>query len=156
MTLKPASENDWDFAKEFIATYQQEFGFTLHERPIIVDDIRIRGIGHSLKTSCPDVYAEIASLKLATPPAESISSTAKVYFEGGRLDCPVYLLERLPIGSQIFGPALIIDAHSTIVVAPGCSAISTSEHLVITVGSGKKAIVTAELDPIQLSIFSHR
>ncbi len=31
----------------FVSRYKQEFGFTLTGRPIIVDDIRVRGVGKS-------------------------------------------------------------------------------------------------------------
>jgi N-methylhydantoinase A/oxoprolinase/acetone carboxylase beta subunit len=33
-------EDDWDLDKAFEETYQQEFGFTLEGRSIIVDDVR--------------------------------------------------------------------------------------------------------------------
>lgn len=32
----------------FILRYNTEFGFTLPDRPIIVDDIRIRGVGKAM------------------------------------------------------------------------------------------------------------
>lgn len=58
------------------------------------------------------------------------------------------------------GPAIVVDATSTILVEPGCGARVT-EHgdVVISVGGGAEpeaARVSASLDPIQLSIFSHR
>ncbi|KAG8289352.1 hypothetical protein J6590_106039, partial [Homalodisca vitripennis] len=37
-----------DFLKTFLQRYQSEFGFTLSDRTIMVDDIRVRGIGQSL------------------------------------------------------------------------------------------------------------
>lgn len=40
-----------DFKQVFLDRYQNEFGFVLSERNIIVDDIRVRGIG---KTSILD------------------------------------------------------------------------------------------------------
>lgn len=45
---KDAKENSprmGDFLKVFVENYRREFGFTLPERKIIVDDLRVRGVG---------------------------------------------------------------------------------------------------------------
>ena len=38
---------DWDFGKEFQKRHQMEFGFSTKDKPILVDDIRVRSIGSS-------------------------------------------------------------------------------------------------------------
>ena len=38
---------DWDFGKEFEKRHQIEFGFSTKDKPILVDDIRVRSIGSS-------------------------------------------------------------------------------------------------------------
>lgn len=48
-------------------------------------------------------------------------------------DTPVYLLDSLKIGDEVYGPAMIIDDTQTIVVVPGARALLTSKHLYITV-----------------------
>ncbi|KAL1916933.1 uncharacterized protein VTP21DRAFT_5130 [Calcarisporiella thermophila] len=155
MTLKP--DNSWDFKAVFVEMYNREFGFTLPDRDIIVDDIRIRSIGRSLDYTFKSVYDELRNLSpTVIDSSKTRENTAMVYFESGRLETPILRLEDLSIGSKIMGPVLIIDANSTIVVEPGCSAILTSTHVVINVGEEAKKKVTVEMDPIQLSIFSHR
>ena len=47
MTPKPKTTNDWNVAAVFIAQYEHEFGFTLPDRSIELDDIRVRGTGKS-------------------------------------------------------------------------------------------------------------
>lgn len=156
MTLKP--EDSWDFESVFVKLYKQEFGFSLSDRAIIVDDIRIRGIGRTMtnKRLTPKQELEMLEIK-AVDPEKYRDSVTSVYFESGRdNNVPVYLLNKLPPGSKVDGPAIIIDATATIVVEPFCSAIITSQHITITVGEGEKKKVTTELEPIQLSIFSHR
>ncbi|CAG8552365.1 8281_t:CDS:2 [Ambispora gerdemannii] len=154
MTLKP--QNSWDFDKEFAEQYRQEFGFNFPDREIFVDDIRIRGIGNSFGTVNKNVFEE--SQKLLPKPVEKSQSsgTESVYFERGRIETPIYLLENLKIKDKVSGPAMIIDANSTIIVNPECNALITSSHIVITAGDGTRLKVTTELDPIQLSIFGHR
>jgi N-methylhydantoinase A len=44
-----------------------------------------------------------------------------VYFgeTGGRVDCPIYERERLPVGAALSGPAIVEEAMSTTLVLPG-------------------------------------
>lgn len=73
MILKPA---DGDWRREFIAEHLREFAFVLPEsREIIVDDVRVRGIGVSsqnskdneaLATELGGEFQEVNESKLAT------------------------------------------------------------------------------------------
>ncbi|KAI9499601.1 Hydantoinase B/oxoprolinase-domain-containing protein [Zychaea mexicana] len=157
MTLKPAGS--WDFEGSFVQLYKQEFGFSLSDRGIVVDDIRVRGIGHTMSTNkrlTPE--DELKSLAIEDVDEDrECESTTSVYFESGREDkVPVYLLHKLAPGTRVNGPATIIDATATVVVEPACTAVVTSQHITITVGKGEKKKITTEMEPIQLSIFSHR
>ncbi|CAG8585581.1 17192_t:CDS:10 [Acaulospora morrowiae] len=154
MTLKP--NDSWNFAQSFVDQYRQEFGFTFPDRDIFVDDIRVRGIGGRHDTSQHDVFEEIKGINPTPVDASQNDGHAFIYFEGGRRKTPTYLLEKLQVGNTISGPALIIDANSTILVTPSCNALITTSHVMITVGNGVRSTVTTELDPIQLSIFGHR
>ncbi|KAJ3316021.1 hypothetical protein HDV04_000230 [Boothiomyces sp. JEL0838] len=159
MTLKPT--NSWEFEKIFLENYQQEFGFTLPDRSILVDDIRIRGIGKSIATGkdvkWTTVYQELETVN--RKPFSKTSHTISAYWEGpGRINTPVYLLKDVPVGSEISGPALILDNTSTIAVEPNCKAVVTSEHVVGFVGKQEKVDSETEIvcDPILLSVFGHR
>ncbi|KAI9306007.1 Hydantoinase B/oxoprolinase-domain-containing protein [Cunninghamella echinulata] len=170
MTLKPHNDDNdqssWDFKSAFTQLYKHEFGFSLSDRAIVVDDIRIRGIGKTMSDQEITPGKEILEFnsennnkkKHIVDPMKEQVKQASVYFEStGRLnDVPVYILSRLSPGSLVDGPAIIIDATATIVVEPSCTAFITSQHITITVGKGEKKKVTTELEPIQLSIFSHR
>jgi 5-oxoprolinase (ATP-hydrolysing) len=160
MTLQK-EKNDWEFSAAFEDLYKQEFGFLLTGRDIIVDDIRVRGIGRTYESNDLTPEREIEELKssgkileVSSAPDQQVS----VYFEEtGRDDqVPVYRLGNLTPGSRVSGPAVIIDATATVVVEPSCTALITSNHITITVGKGEKKVVTTEMEPIQLSIFSHR
>ncbi|ORX55169.1 hypothetical protein DM01DRAFT_1321549 [Hesseltinella vesiculosa] len=162
MTLQPTTDGvaTWDFGPAFTQLYQREFGFTLTDRAILVDDIRIRGIGKTLTPPNLTPTQEITALQQPrdVDPAKERDGVTSVYFEStGRVkDVPVFLLTQLPPGSLVHGPAIIIDATATVVVEPACHALVTSQHITITVGKGEKRKVTTKLEPIQLSIFSHR
>lgn len=55
------------------------------------------------------------------------------------------------------GPAIIIDPNCTVLVEPHCRALVT-EHgdLEIELDGGVRRQIGTDVDPIQLSIFSHR
>ncbi|KAI8974933.1 Hydantoinase B/oxoprolinase-domain-containing protein [Pilobolus umbonatus] len=158
MTLSPENK---DFQTAFQKVYMKEFGFLLKDRQIIIDDIRVRGIGKTVQLDDLTPTKDIASLQktnkifdVSNPPDSYTSS----YFEetGRNNRVPVYRLTSLVPGAQIKGPAVIIDATATIVVEPSCSALITRHHINITVGRGEKKVVTTAMEPIQLTIFSHR
>lgn len=64
------------------------------------------------------------------------ASTYSVYFDRvGRVsDTPVFLLDRLTVGDEVTGPAMIIDDTQTIVVVPNARALLTNKHLYVTLG----------------------
>jgi 5-oxoprolinase (ATP-hydrolysing) len=53
---------DWDFAKEFEERHQVEFGFLTKDKPILVDDIRVRSIGSSSRQQEKSPYVQVSSL----------------------------------------------------------------------------------------------
>ncbi|BGO97667.1 putative 5-oxoprolinase (putative) [Rhodotorula toruloides] len=137
-TRKP--DDGFDFAKAFAANYKQEFGFSM-DAPIIVDDVRVRGVGKSFDSLGKSVFEEVRELefKPLAREAEKDGQTSKchekasVYFEDtGRVDVPVYLLENLEAGDEAEGPALVLDGTQTIVLSPGWIGRITSKHLMAT------------------------
>ncbi|KAF8603357.1 5-oxoprolinase [Ceratobasidium sp. AG-I] len=130
MALEP-DDGSSDFEKSFKTAYKQEFGFLLDSKNIIIDDIKVRGIGKTFDTLGPSVLEEIKTLK--TKPVEvekSRDRTHDVYFEGrGRIDTPVFRLEKLDVGDVVSGPAMIIDNTQTIVLDPHSETTVTRNHL---------------------------
>ena len=167
MVIKPSEEevkrefgdDDWAFGKAFIKQHKQEFGFTLPDRDIIIDDVRARGIGKSfegLEKTVDQQLREIIPRDLGEGKRYSMS---KVYFEGGRQDTPIYKLEDLDIGDRIQGPAVLADGTQTLVITPGATALIIETHVVINIGKGEgqdTKVNSKEVDPIMLSIFAHR
>jgi 5-oxoprolinase (ATP-hydrolysing) len=143
MIVKPEKEDvekefdgdQWAFGKAFVKQHQQEFGFTLPDRDIIVDDVRVRGIGKSFEGLGKTVDQQLRGTK-----AKDIKSgdkeykRSKVYFDGGRQDTPIYKLEDLSVGDRIKGPAILADGTQTIVVTPGASALIIETHVAINIG----------------------
>ncbi|KAJ7058134.1 5-oxoprolinase [Mycena amicta] len=138
MVLPTSKDGDGeeDFEAAFKRVYKSEFGFLLEAKTIIVDDVKVHGIGKTFDSLGPSVYSEVAELsaKPVDIDAKAESQRYSVYFDRvGRVnDTPVFQLERLDVGDTVEGPAMIIDHTQTIVLVPGSKAVLTSKHLYIT------------------------
>ncbi|KAK6747127.1 hypothetical protein RB195_000386 [Necator americanus] len=140
-----------NFVTAFNVIYKREFGFTLTDRDIIVDDIRVRGVAssgvkHSERIDMAD-----------DPKHPKATGVTRTFFEGGFLDTAVYNITDLLGGHIIHGPAIIIDKNSTILVEPRCTATVTQEgNIHLDVCSKREESIALQVDPIRLSIFSNR
>ena len=123
-----------DFAAAFRRAYKAEFGFLLEGKPVIVDDVKVRGIGKTFDSLGESVYSEVARLARRPVDRAKADSVHSVYFDGvGRVeDTPVFLLASLGVGDTVEGPAMIIDNTQTVVLIPGATAVLTSKQLYIT------------------------
>ncbi|KAL4958110.1 putative 5-oxoprolinase [Aspergillus filifer] len=160
-TLMVLQPSHGDFIAEFVKEHQREFSFTFPGRNILIEDIRVRGVGHATSASA---HAEAPQHELATLTYTPINPKKKddestVYFAStGAVKTPVFFLDSLAPGNFIAGPAMIIDKTQTVVVEPNASATILSRHVILSVGSAKEQTVddATVVDPIKLSIFGHR
>ncbi|RWS05312.1 5-oxoprolinase-like protein [Dinothrombium tinctorium] len=139
-----------DFKSAFVSRYEREFGFVLQNRKILIDDIRVRGIGRTnfnFKTKYEKCHEK--------PEFQDI---ADCYFENiGFTETKVYAINNLRYGHILEGPCILIDDNNTILVEPDCIASITEKgNIKIIVSQEIKNNISSNVDPIQLSIFSHR
>ncbi|KAI0024177.1 Hydantoinase B/oxoprolinase-domain-containing protein [Xylariomycetidae sp. FL0641] len=170
MIVKPSEEDardafggdDWAFGQAFVRHHRYEFGFTLEERDIIVDDVRVRGIGKSFRYQDKTVDQQLREVKRTPVDVGKEHGRSQVYFEGGRLETPTYKLVDLAVGDVVPGPAMLADGTQTIVVTPKAQALILQTHVIIDLekeveeASHKKESTERGVDPIMLSIFGHR
>ncbi|XP_026678310.1 5-oxoprolinase [Diaphorina citri] len=143
----------------FLERYKEEYGFVLN-KPIVVDDVRVRGLA-TLETSTQprDKSLTLESVGVRSPPVKKVSST---YFQHNgqcqAMSTNIYDYSSLQQGDKIVGPAIIMNELSTILVEPNCEAIiNVTGDIEIAVDiSSTSCHIDTHLDPIQLSIFSHR
>lgn len=135
MVLPEAGESAGDYLGAFRRAYKAEFGFLLDEARVVVDDVKVRGIGTTGDKLDRSVFDELEQLSIrVVEAAESAATRHSVYFDKiGRVDdTPVFELGKLAVGDAMDGPAVVIDDTQTIVVIPGARAVLASRHLVIT------------------------
>ncbi|MEA3465541.1 MAG: hydantoinase B/oxoprolinase family protein [Thermodesulfobacteriota bacterium] len=148
--------NDGDYLSAFAAHHRCEFGFEL-DTAVEVDDVRVR-VSYVALPSIPSASA-VAQAAIGGEGNSDVPTpvaTGKCYLDGDWHHVPIYHLEQLPVGTQIDGPAILIQQTATVVVEPQCCArINWQGDLLIEVDAFAAEIST-ELDPIQLALFSHR
>jgi len=127
-----------DFEAEFKRVYKEQFGFLLEGKKIIVDDIKVRGIGKTYTTLPASPLRALRDLKstskLRAASEGKISFHASVYFAppAKRVDkTPVFKLGDLEVGETVEGPAMIIDETQTLVIVPEAKVIVMGECLMI-------------------------
>ncbi|KAL1875477.1 hypothetical protein Daus18300_003216 [Diaporthe australafricana] len=159
MILHPA-DGDWLSALE--KEHYRELSFTFpRSRRVLVDDVRVRGIGKSgeVTKDSDTLIQELSELDFQDQ-SKDVDMMKEVYFaNGGRQQTKVFRLDDLNRGSTIPGPTIIIDKTQTIIVVPGAQAKILTSHVVVDlVQEGSQDISSGELvvDPIKLSIFAHR
>ncbi len=137
-----------DYAAAFRTNYEREFGFTLQDRAILIDDLRVRSAGQAGRVE-----------KQAIAPAEGApmqEDQIQVWFEGGQQNTLLYHLEKLGAGHQIPGPAILIQETATIVVEPNCIArISSSGDVEIQLDHQQQKTISTAVDPVRLSVFAN-
>jgi N-methylhydantoinase A len=100
---------------DFEARHDRRFGFTL-DAPLEIANLRVIGKG-----SVQGVTIEEYELGAGDPSAAKIA-TNEVYFDGAYQETPIYDRTELQPGTEISGPAIVIEDDSTIVVQPGHAA----------------------------------
>ncbi|KAK3309269.1 Hydantoinase B/oxoprolinase-domain-containing protein [Chaetomium strumarium] len=159
MIQEPA-DGDWRTALE--AEHLRELSFTFpRSRKVLVDDVRVRGIGKSDEVSQDNESLVKESKELVFSAAgKGEERTVDVFFaEGGLQPTKVYLLSKLRPGNEVHGPAIIIDSTQTMVIVPGATARILTSHVLIDLPEppSKQTDEDSKLvDPIKLSIFGHR
>lgn len=114
------------------------------------------------------VHLEVEAVEVVEPitppvaaaerPAPPPLSTQAVWFdEAGPIRLPVYRLDGLAPGVRLAGPAIVVDAHSTIVVEPEFDAeVDAAGVLTIRLRRRRVEAESTRLDPITLELFNHR
>ncbi|TVQ47548.1 MAG: 5-oxoprolinase [Gloeocapsa sp. DLM2.Bin57] len=139
---------------KFLAEYQQRYGFTIPDKPLVVEAV-------SLELIYPNDSVAISELNTETSKSSTPETIVKVYTANRWYDTPVYLREKLAPGVEITGPALIIEATGTNMVEPGWEAqINPQQYLILgkTQDNQQLKVTSNHLstpDPVWLEIFNN-
>ena len=94
------------FLESFLHRYKTEFGFVLQNRDVLVDDVRVRGIGKTEfeKSDRADLEDEPAN---PVEPRPKPVETAQVFFDNRYIQTDVFKMEDLCPGNYFDEAKLI-------------------------------------------------
>jgi 5-oxoprolinase (ATP-hydrolysing) len=157
-TLMILEPEDGDYLAEFTRQHFREYSFTFPDKKVLLEDIRVRGIGQSGDDISESPYEELSLIEKFNVAKGSEDGRSSVYFaQTGWVETPIYRLGSLKPGCIMQGPAIIIDNTQTIVVEPLVKATILSRHVILDLPSSQsRSLSKTTVDPISLSIFGHR
>ena len=97
--IKCEKDGNDDYMSAFLKRYKTEFGFTLQNRSVLVDDVRVRGVG------CTDLDTDLDEIGQGHDITEEPHpiETVQVFFDDHYEATKVYNLDQLPIGHKLQG-----------------------------------------------------
>jgi 5-oxoprolinase (ATP-hydrolysing) len=136
---------------DFETEHKRRFGFTSPGRPIRIGHVEVEATGN---TNPPSGGLAPEHSPSALP--------ARRFFSGGAWhEAPIYDRAALRPDQRISGPAIILEAHQSVVVEPGWSATLTPRRDLLLTRTSPRTHSTREIaseapDPVLLEVFANR
>jgi 5-oxoprolinase (ATP-hydrolysing) len=137
--------------RAFETAHKARFGFIDRAKALVVEAVNVEATGGAAR------FVERARpvRSVAAPSPERL---ARFFSNGAWRDAAVFVREKIPLGSRIAGPALIIEPHQTIVVEQGWRAeVTAKNHVVLrrVEAAARRDAIGAKVDPVMLEIFNN-
>ncbi|AEG00853.1 hydantoinase B/oxoprolinase family protein [Methylomonas methanica] len=136
---------------QFETLYRQRFGFCYAQRPLLLAAIQVECIGREAGDAEPPLTTQQQNGQ-----AERIT---RMFSQNAWHETPVYRREDLSAQAPLVGPAIVLEATSTIVIEPGWQAqLQAGGDLLLTRrrALSDRHTVGAQRDPVLLEIFNRR
>lgn len=116
-----------DYQNTFHELHEKTYGYCNRDKMVEIVNIRIRARGKPEKPTFPKT--EYAG-KTVEP--QAVIDHRPVIFDGNQVNTAILLRDHLKHGNMIYGPAIIAEYSSTIIIPPGMSAsLDTFENIII-------------------------
>ncbi|CAN7295450.1 hydantoinase B/oxoprolinase family protein [Bosea sp. LjRoot237] len=138
----------------FEDAHQKHYGFNRPQSEIVIESLAIEAGGSHRRAHRPIDSRRVSVGKTIEP-----FDTTELYYDHGMHQVPVFKLEQMGEGTEVQGPAIIIDPYSTTVVDSNWKAVCDSTgslKLGYTGLSRSKSIDASSMDPVQLELFNNR
>ncbi|MDQ1306157.1 MAG: hypothetical protein QG671_1989 [Actinomycetota bacterium] len=136
--------------QSFTAAHRRRFGFTMPERPVVIDAIAVEAIERGDQPGL--------TLPVRTGAAAAAVDQVALHVSGGDWTAPVFQREDLAVGQQITGPAIVAEAVATTVIEPGWQAevLPAGElHLRRVESRPRQVALGTSVDPVLLEVFNN-
>jgi 5-oxoprolinase (ATP-hydrolysing) len=138
-------------SRDFTEAHRRQFGFAMEARELVVEAGLVEAVGRSRALeSEPEIDAD-------RPEAEP-AARVEAFMDGEpQPDTQIFRRDDLAAGQRIDGPAILIEANSTVVVEPGWrAALNRHGHLLLERAESKRGLQADEkADPVLLEVFNN-
>lgn len=115
-----------DIKKEFEKRYNCTYGFTMQDKNIIIDSIFVELTAFETTLNISKITFPKNNLR------PKISKYVLMYQKGNWQETPLFIRNTMQPGMTLFGPAIIIEPYSTIIVEKGWKArVSNQDDLLL-------------------------
>ncbi len=151
-----------NLVSRFESAHFQRFGFVHPDRSLVVEAASVEVVGAG--DAGEDPACQAPSLEDDhNGSGESVANvdmyTANASRNGEEsFKTPVFSRDRLSAGATIDGPAIIVEANSTIVIEPGwCAQLTGQNNLLLTrtTTPARRTAAGTQVDPVRLEIFNN-
>ena len=137
--------------KSFEQEHKKRFGFFVQNREIFIEMLTVEAVGK--KTESYDFLNPNTSTKKASPIAFK-----KMYVNGSEINTPIYKRDKLIIGQNISGPAIIVEATGTNIIDAGWSGTLDKYYNLILSRVEEKKLqkgLGTSVDVVMLEVFNN-
>ena len=103
-----------NIAMSFHDMHERRYGYCHRDSGVEITNVHVVGVGVQSKPSTP----EVASTSVTSAPAKYRRSAA-LGIDGEHVDAPIFARDDLLAGHELYGPALVIQDDSTLLVLTG-------------------------------------
>jgi 5-oxoprolinase (ATP-hydrolysing) len=144
-------ENEEEIRESFENGHKNRFGFIIENKELVIEAVSTEIIGAG---------EEMHRFIMAQDPRNRTRKLpdTTIYTCGDFHKTPVYRREAIA-GTKVNGPAIIVEANTTVVIEPGWQAeVTENQELVLerTIPLPKRESIGTEADPVMLEIFNNR
>ncbi|TWT61926.1 hydantoinase B/oxoprolinase family protein [Rubinisphaera italica] len=154
--LTISQPEDEDFSQAFRQEFHTRFGYSRPEQPIEVVTARAEVIAKTPRFNSTNTETNHPEMNKT----QAIDSqTHNIFINGSWQSAQVYDLHQIPPGLEIIGPAILLEKHSTILIAPAFRAVIDEERLLTitpveaTHSTRNTISPTEKTSPILLELF---
>ena len=135
----------------FETAHKNRYGFISPEKPLLVGTVSVEATGGAGDARSPTITQ-------GSDDETAVISRVSIFTQSAHQEATVVDRARMKPGTQVNGPAIIIEAHGTNVVEPDWAAeVTSAGDLVLERVVERSAIrdVSTDVDPIMLEIFNN-
>jgi len=140
----------------FEEKHKQRYGFVAEGKPLVAEAVVVEAVAASGEVH---VRQDLKRRCAASDPALAPERVVESFMDGKLQETGIFRIQDLMVGDQVFGPAIITEPNSTIVVEPEWAASLTEGNSLLLARTKPKerhaAVGTDQCDPVMLEIFNN-